>query len=693
MKKRDETAISVIIQILVLLIVVATIGAALYVYVSSVAPGVSAPTGFTQTSQSTQDGNAVTTYSGTGAAQDARNAFRTWMEGQGWEYKMDNGSFGGYTGQLYEKGNEMAVVQVTSTQAEQVTVIVVSGPKPVVTAQMHSLSISAESPKTAGQSSAIMVRAYDAENNPVSGASISLSAAAMEGTVGGDYAVELALSDQGNGNYTAELTSTCAGLYSIIAAVEGTDIQTSAQVEFTAGATADVIVSYTSPKPASSLYKSTVTFYFADAYGNSIPPDRVQPGISVSEGWSVEDLESRSNGSFSFDLVAADWGTATANVRDNLTGMSENFDVAFTPLYFETEQNLAPTSIGLATAENEDGGIVATWGDNTISLKIGVFFPTFQLGSYEITFDYDSSALQLVGVRDWDNTDGLAAPSLTVLGENSMFMISQMGSAPPGGVDIAIVDFTPRKPGKTNVTATALELSKICPETGNLIPVEVPSTAPVVVAKPLKKLIVPLKFWIVENSGQTEADARREAEEVENNLNKSSEDCRLDYRFVCLAEINHVPKSIWDNIVGADNKLNDGGEWTKLDNYRFTPGVSAEGYRKWINIFLVPRCSPRHSVVPNAIGWSGGGLGAGSIVSDLTKDLHNRNLTHELVHTFSKSKVKDSPDDASVAQGGREPNNIMRYCGGGKEISENQGKILNEEIAKRVVGDVYQPGP
>lgn len=93
-------------------------------------PSASAPAGFTETNQTTQDDSTITTYSGAGTTQAADNAFRTWMEGQGWQHKMDKALFGGYTGHLYEKENEMAVVQATSPQAGQVTVVVVSFPKP-----------------------------------------------------------------------------------------------------------------------------------------------------------------------------------------------------------------------------------------------------------------------------------------------------------------------------------------------------------------------------------------------------------------------------------------------------------------------------------------------------------------------------------------------------------------------------------
>jgi hypothetical protein len=93
----------------------------------------------------------------------------------------------------------------------------------------------------------------------------------------------------------------------------------------------------------------------------------------------------------------------------------------------------------------------------------------------------------------------------------------------------------------------------------------------------------------------------------------------------------------------------------------------------------------------------------GGIWTDNSKDLHDRNIAHELMHEFSKSEVKDSPEDNSAAQGGRGPNNIMRYCGGGKEISSKQGEILNEELNERSQtydadgdgtpeGYIYRPG-
>lgn len=105
----------------------------------------------------------------------------------------------------------IAIICVIAFVGASVYVIMKPAEKPTEVREVHSLSISAESPKTAGQSSPITVSAYDAEGNLVSGAHISLVAQAMDGAYPGDYEVELTLSDRGDGTYTSSLTSTWAG--------------------------------------------------------------------------------------------------------------------------------------------------------------------------------------------------------------------------------------------------------------------------------------------------------------------------------------------------------------------------------------------------------------------------------------------------------------------------------------------------
>ena len=86
------------------------------------------PAGFAQISQVVENDYTITTYSGSGTAQDALSAFRASMESEGWTYKT-SGSFGGYTGDIYERGDDRAVVHSAEAGTDQVTVVVVSGPK------------------------------------------------------------------------------------------------------------------------------------------------------------------------------------------------------------------------------------------------------------------------------------------------------------------------------------------------------------------------------------------------------------------------------------------------------------------------------------------------------------------------------------------------------------------------------------
>ncbi len=531
--------------------------------------------------------------------------------------------------------------------------------------QVHSLSISVESPEMVGQSSWITVRAYDNENNPVSGASISLIALAMKGEYTWDYEVELTLTDRGDGTYDSSLTSTWAGAYRIVASTD--DVNASSEIVFERGPAVDIVASSTPTQPVATFYTSMVTFYFADAYGNSLSPDEVHPIISPTAGWSVENLHSDPNGLFSFDLVTDNWGNATVTISDTITGISEGFSVDFPPLYFETEQDLDPLSLELIPPGDESGEVWASWGEDKISLKIGAFIPALsELSSYEMTLEYDSSALQLLGIRDWDVTDNFTAPNLTILSENS-FKLNQSGFAPSGGVGVAIVDFEPVKRGEdTGIIIGDLILIPILEE---LLPFTY------VTLKPLKRLIVPIKKWIVEGSNITEAAVENEFKKVEDNFNKAAKECKLNYWFVFLVEINTISKEDWTKYAGADGNLTHEETVNMMKAMNWNP-------ERWFNIYNVPDCS----LPEGALGWwypKNGDGGPGGITIDQSKDFDNLTLKHELMHEFSKSKVKDSPAVNATAQGGTKPKNIMNYNDTGGNISNEQGELINEELAKR----------
>jgi len=90
---------------------------------------IASPTGFTQTNQYSDGGYMYTSYSGSGTTQDALSTFKTQMQSQGWIYEAGGGTLGGYSGDLYEKGDQTAVVSASQAGAGQVVVLVVTGTK------------------------------------------------------------------------------------------------------------------------------------------------------------------------------------------------------------------------------------------------------------------------------------------------------------------------------------------------------------------------------------------------------------------------------------------------------------------------------------------------------------------------------------------------------------------------------------
>lgn len=85
-------------------------GAGAYFVVSGPSATSLPPSGFSQTNQTTSSGNTITTYSGSSTVDAAYSTFRTSIEAQGWTYKEASGAFGGYTGNIYEKGDDVLVV-------------------------------------------------------------------------------------------------------------------------------------------------------------------------------------------------------------------------------------------------------------------------------------------------------------------------------------------------------------------------------------------------------------------------------------------------------------------------------------------------------------------------------------------------------------------------------------------------------
>ncbi len=554
-----------------------------------------------------------------------------------------------------------------------------------VPGEVHSLTITAVSPVTAGQSSSITVEAKDNEGTPVPGLDISL----LWDIPGArdEWGVPLALVGQGDGSYTSSLTSQWAGTYTLITSTN-TDVVATSQVSFEPGPSAGVVVSSTSPKPALSYYTSTLTFYAVDAHGNIISGDDTTWSINSSFGQAGE-VQPNHDDTFSVDISADNWGTAEVTITDGVSGVSGSEIIEFTPAYVDLSYHFVEPTVEISAVENLE--FTSSGDSQTLSLDIGIFFPPSlgTLGQYDLRVEYDNLILRLVDITDPDPTDNFEAPEWGWTSDNTIYL-TKVGSATEPGVSVATIQFNIWGWVENTWENLKEKAGEIITWVENLWdnlmePVETPPGTVVVDGKVFKKLFIPLKIWIVDGSGVSDDDARSDAERAEDMLNKNAEACRLKYWYVFLVEINHISEDEWNTKAGADGQLTN----DERDN------LSRQNrWERWINAYYVP---------DNALG---GALGLwdrseNAIFIDDNADFDNLTLPHELIHELSKSKVKDSPVDNAAAQGARTPGNIMNYDNTGENISENQGKLINETTEnnseERPAGEgggrIYKPTP
>ena len=160
----------------------------------------------------------------------------------------------------------------------------------------------------------------DVNNNPVSGQSVTFSSTLGGSSVG-------AVTDNGDGSYTAQLTGTTAGSESITASVNGTALgTTAAAVTLTADSSnPDVSKSSLTATPAvilaDNIDNSALVFSLKDRNGNPISGQTVTFTSSLA-GSTVSSVTDKGDGTYSATLSST-WA-GTADITVNLNGTSFN---------------------------------------------------------------------------------------------------------------------------------------------------------------------------------------------------------------------------------------------------------------------------------------------------------------------------------------------------------------------------------
>ncbi|MGQ0703975.1 MAG: invasin domain 3-containing protein [Gemmatimonadales bacterium] len=176
--------------------------------------------------------------------------------------------------------------------------------------------------------STVTVQLKDANGNNLTSGGATVVLATTAGTLS-------AVTDNGNGTYTATLTSsTVASTATVTGTVNGSAITDDAQVQFTAGA-ASGATSTISAAPGSIVANgtstSTVTVQLKDANGNNLTSGGGTVVLATAAG-SLSAVTDNGNGTYSATLTSSTTaGTATITGTVNGSAITDDAQVVLTP--------------------------------------------------------------------------------------------------------------------------------------------------------------------------------------------------------------------------------------------------------------------------------------------------------------------------------------------------------------------------
>ena len=355
---------------------------------------------------------------------------------------------------------------------------------------VDSLMISATTPHQADgvDFSTVLVSAFDVDNNPVIGANIIVASSHPP-----DFKEVFMTTDNGDGTYSAQITSINAGTFTIIATDGDTEISSRTEMVFLPGPVVKVqILEIIQPRESESQTTAELIAVAVDANENVVGPPDAQLLFATNLG-NVASVNVDQKNNFIVEIFSSDLGTATITVTEQNTGFMDVAQIDFTPVHLV----LPP-----------DGSLGV--GD-TFSMPIVLYVPGPAASPpWDVSFslDYDTSVFQVMSVDDGDTGDLVPLPVLTTSG-TGLTLTSQSAADPfpfDTPINFAVVTFQVRSLGPTfNSISSPAEFSgstetTVAPGlevTASGSPVTVPPSADVTVAltvKPTNNVCV--KFWI-----------------------------------------------------------------------------------------------------------------------------------------------------------------------------------------------------
>ena len=271
-------------------------------------------------------------------------------------------------------------------------------------------------------------------------------------TVGGDAVVistdlgsVTGTSDNGDGTYTATLTSTTTGAASLTATVGGAGIVDNATVTLNPGPPSTA-TSQVTPSPTAitsdGLTSSTITVQLQDANSNNLTVGGDAVVISTDVG-SVTATNDNGDGTYTATLTSTSPGTATLTATLGGVGIADNATVTINvgaPTTADSEVTAAPTTI---TTDAGSSSIV------TVQLRDG--------GNNDLTTGGDAVAIltnpgSVTGMSD--NGDGTYTAMLTSTSPGTATVTATLGGAGITDDATVTVDVGAPSPATSQVTAS-----------------------------------------------------------------------------------------------------------------------------------------------------------------------------------------------------------------------------------------------
>lgn len=278
-------------------------------------------------------------------------------------------------------GELEARVEVSSEDAvnspQVVTVVVSVAPRP--SAEHSTIDADPESILADGVStSTITVQLMDPRGDPLTSGGHTVTLSSTSGTLSD-------VSDEGDGSYTASLTSgfLALGTAVVTGQVNGEDIDDSAEVTFTllpASPETSSIEAGPSTIEADGASTSTITVRLRDAEGNPLPEGGDDVGLSASAG-TLSTVSDEGDGTYSATLTsAASPGTAEVTGTVNGEAIDDAAEVEFTsgtPSAGETTAQVPagtvdePTTITITVRDANGHPVAGVGGGLAVSVSGG----------------------------------------------------------------------------------------------------------------------------------------------------------------------------------------------------------------------------------------------------------------------------------------------------------------------------------